>query len=61
MREEKKRVLEVELDGEALERFLDIKKGDIKKGVGLTDDIEVVRLIVDEYFKEKIEHTVRRS
>jgi hypothetical protein len=27
MREEKKRVLEVELDGEALERFLDIKRG----------------------------------
>ncbi len=44
----KKRVLEIELNGEAKARFLQIKR--VK---GLTDDVEVLRLLINEYFEKK--------
>jgi hypothetical protein len=46
---EKKQFLEVELDGEALEHFLNIKRAK-----GLKDDIEVLKLIIDWYFENKL-------
>ena len=44
----KKRVLDIQLDGEAKARFLEIKR--VK---GLTDDAEVLRLIINEYYEKK--------
>ncbi len=38
----------IELDGDAKARFLEIKR--VK---GLTDDAEVLRLIINEYFEKK--------
>jgi hypothetical protein len=44
----KKRVLDIELDGDAKAQFLEIKR--VK---GLTDDAKVLRLIINEYFEKK--------
>jgi hypothetical protein len=49
--DEKKQVSEVEviLDGEALGQFLDIRRD-----LGLTDDAEVLRFIINWFFEKKI-------
>jgi hypothetical protein len=48
---EKKQVLDIEvtLSGQVKDKFLEIKRGK-----GLTDDAEVLKLIINEYFKEKL-------
>jgi len=45
---EGKKAIELVLDGQAVEQFLDIKRAR-----GLKDDIEVLKLIVDSYLEEK--------
>ena len=48
---EKKRVLNIELtlNGQVKERFVEIKRTK-----DLTDDAEVLRLIINEYFEKKL-------
>jgi len=44
-----KKAIELVLEGQALEQFLDIKRAR-----GLKDDIEVLKLIVDSYIENKL-------
>jgi hypothetical protein len=48
---EKKQVfdMEVTLSGRVKDKFLEIKRAR-----GLTEDTEVIKLVINEYFKEKI-------